>query len=145
MYKRQLQRHSAAGARLSRTRLLESSEAHLAAFTSDGRIVVVKYEEPNRMLFFGADGKLLKEMPWTSPENWSVTQLVSDGAGVVLREETGRPDFASQLARLDRDGTVVWKTPKSGYIDVVSRGEEIVALALEGEGQSATIVRLTNP
>jgi hypothetical protein len=82
-----LQRHSAAGARLSRTLLLEKSEAHQAAFTSDGRIVVVKYGEPGRMLFFGADGKVLKEMPWTTPEYWEVAQLVSDGTGVVLREE----------------------------------------------------------
>jgi hypothetical protein len=140
-----LQRHSAAGARLGRTMLSEKSEAHLAAFTSDGRIVVVKLEEPNRMLFFGADGKLLKEMPWPSPENWWVAQLVSDGTGVVLREETTHPDFASQLARLDRDGAVVWKTPKGRYIDVASRGEEIVALVLEDEGQAATIVRLVKP
>ena len=140
-----LQRHSAAGARLGRTMLLEKSEAHLAAFTSDGRIVVVKSEQPNRMLSFGADGKLLKEMPWPSPEDWRVAQLVSDGTGVVLREETTYPDFASQLARLDRDGAVVWKTPKGRYIDAVSRGEEIVALVLDGEGQAATIVRLTNP
>jgi hypothetical protein len=140
-----LQRHSAAGARLSRTMLLEKSESHLAAFTPDGRIVVVKLEEPDRMLFFGADGKLLKEMPWTSPENWWVAQLVSDGTGVVLREETTRPDFASQLTRLDRDGAVVWKTPKGRYLDAASRGEEIVALVLEDEGQAATIVRLVNP
>jgi hypothetical protein len=140
-----LQRHSAAGARLSRTMLSEKSEVHLGTFTSDGRIVVVKLEEPNRMLFFGADGKLLKEMPWPSPENWWVAQLASDGTGVVLREETTRDDFSSQLTRLDRDGAVVWKTPKGRYIDVASRGEEIVALVLEDEGQAVTIVRLVNP
>ncbi len=140
-----LQRHSAAGARLSRTMLSEKSEVHLGTFTSDGRIVVVKLGEPNRMLFFGAGGKLLKEMPWSSPEDWWVAQLVSDGTGVVLREETTRTDFASQLARLDRDGAVIWKTPKGRYIDVASRGEEIVALVLEDEGQAATIVRLVNP
>ncbi len=140
-----LQRQSAAGTRLSRTMLLQKSESHLATFTSDGRIVVVKLEEPNQMLFFGADDKLLKEMPWTSPENWWVAQLVSDGTGVVLREETTRTDFSSQLARLDRDGAVVWKTPAGRYIDVASRGEEIVALVLEDEGQAATIVRLVNP
>jgi len=140
-----LQRYSATGARQSRALLLEKSEAHQAAFTSDGRIVVLKSEEPNRMLFFGADGKLLKEMPWQSPEYWYVVQLVSDGTGVVLREETERDGFTSQLARLDRDGAVVWKTQKGTYLDAVSRGEEIVALALEAEGQAATIVRLANP
>jgi hypothetical protein len=140
-----LQRHSAVGARLGRTLLLEKSEMNLAAFTSDGRIVVVQLGQPNRMLFFGADGKLLKEMPWTSPENWWVAQLVSDGTGVVLREETTRADFASQLTRLDRDGAVVWRTPTGRYIDVASRGEEIVGLVLEGDGQAITIVRLLNP
>ena len=140
-----LQRHSASGARLSRTLLLEKSEAHQAAFTSDGRIVVVKYGDPGRMLFFGADGKLLKEMPWTTPEYWWVAQLVSDGTGVVLREETERDGFVSQLARLDRDGAVVWKTQKGTYLDAISRGEEIVALVLDDEGQAATIVRLANP
>jgi len=104
----------------------------------------VQLGQPNRMLFFGADGNLLKEMPWKSPEDWWVGQLASDGTGVVLREETSH-DFASQLTRFDRDGAVVWKTPKGTYMDAVSRGEEIVALVLEAEGQAATIVRLTNP
>jgi hypothetical protein len=140
-----LQRHSAAGARLSRTVLLEKSEAHQAAFTSDGRIVVVKYGEPGRMLYFAADGTLLKDMSWSSPADWWVAQLVSDGTGVVLREETERDGFASQLTRLDRDGAVVWKTQKGKYLDAVARGEEIVALVLEDEGQAATIVRLANP
>jgi len=139
-----LLRHSAAGARLGRTMLLEKSEMNLATFTSDGRIVVVQLGQPNRMLFFGADGNLLKEMPWKSPEDWWVGQLASDGTGVVLREETSH-DFASQLTRFDRDGAVVWKPPKGTYMDAVSRGEEIVALVLEAEGQAATIVRLTNP
>ena len=140
-----LQRHSPGGARLSRTLLLEKSEAHQVAFTSDGRIVVVKYGDPGQMLFFAADGKRLKEMPWTTPEYWWVAQLASDGTGVLLREETERDGFASQLARLDRDGAVVWKTPKGTYLDAASRGEEIVALVLENEGQAATIVRLANP
>ena len=140
-----LQRHSATGARLSRTMLLEKSESHQAMFTSDGRIVVVKYDEPNRMLFFDADGKRLKEMPWTSPENWWVVQLAAVGTGLVLREESQRADFSSQLFRLDRDGGVVWKTPPAKYLDVVADGEEIVALLLEDEGKTAAILRLVNP
>jgi hypothetical protein len=140
-----LERHSATGARLGRTVLLEKSEAHQATFTSDGRTVLVKYEDPNRMLFFGADGKLLKEMPWRSPENWWVVQLVGDGTGIVLREEAQSGDFAAQLARLDRDGAVVWKTQQGAYLDVVSRGEQIVALALDAEGQAVSIVVLANP
>jgi hypothetical protein len=63
----------------------------------------------------------------------------------VLREESQIRDFSWQLTRFDRDGTVNWKTAQGTYLDVVSRGEEIVALALEGEGQAATIIRLTNP
>ena len=140
-----LQRHSATGARQSRTMLLEKSESHQAAFMSDGGIVVVKYADPNRMLFFAPDGKLLKEMPWTSPENWWVVQLAAVGTGLVLREESQRADFPSQLFRLDRDGGVVWKTPPAKYLDVVAHGEEIVALLLEDEGRTAAIVRLVNP
>ncbi len=140
-----LQHHSAAGARLSRTLLLKKTEVLQAAFTSEGHIVVVKYGEPGRMVIFGADGKLLKEVPWTTPAYWEATQLVSDGMGVVLREETARDGFASQLTRLDRDGAIVWKTQTNGYLDAVSRGDEIVALVLEGDGRAVTIVRLANP
>jgi hypothetical protein len=106
---------------------------------------VVKYGDPGRMLFFATDGKLLKEMPWATPDYWWVAQLVSDGTGVVLREEIERDGFASQLTRLDRDGAIVWKTQKGTYLDAMSRGEEIVALVLEAEGQAVTIVRLANP
>jgi hypothetical protein len=140
-----LERHSPGGARQSRTLLLEKTEVPQAAFTSEGRIVVVKYGEPGQMFIFGADGKLLKEMPWTTPEYWWAAELVSDGAGVVLREETARDGFAAQLTRFDRDGAVVWKTPKGMYVDVVSRGEEIIALVLEGDGQAVSVVRLANP
>jgi hypothetical protein len=139
-----LERHSATGARLGRTLLLQKSEAHQAAFTSDGRIVLVKSEEPNRMLFFDADGRLLKEMPWPSPERWSVVQVVGAGTGVVLREETQVPDFSARLTRLDRDGVVAWQTANDKYLDVVSRGEETVALVLDGDGQTLAIVRLGN-
>lgn len=141
-----LQRHSATGARQSRTLLLEKSESHQAAFTSDGRIVVVKVGEPNRMLLFAADGKLLREMPWTSPTtDWMVAQVTGDGTGFVLREESYRGHLTAQLVRLDRDGGIVWQTQQGKYIDAASRGEEIVALALEDEGKTATIVRLLNP
>lgn len=140
-----LQRHAASGARQSRAVLLEKSEAHQAAFTSDGRIVVVKDDTPNRMLFFSAEGKLLKEMPWASPADWMVAQVTGDGSGVVLREAFYRGDFTAQLVRLDREGVVVWQTPQGKYIDAVSHGEEIVALALEDERKTLTIVRLVNP
>lgn len=140
-----LLRHSATGARRSRTVLLEKSESHQAAFTSDGRIVVVKYEEPNRLLIFSAEGTLLKEMPWTSPADWWIVQVVSDGTGVVLQEQSQRADFPSQLIRLDREGGVVWQTQPARYLDAVAHGPEIVALVLEDEGKTATIVRLANP
>ncbi|MCX7366335.1 MAG: hypothetical protein NTV97_31595 [Alphaproteobacteria bacterium] len=140
-----LLRHSATGARQSRTVLLEKSESHQAAFTSDGRIVVVKYEEPNRLLIFSPEGRLLKEMPWASPADWWIVQVVSDGTGVVLQEQSQRADFPSLLIRLDRDGGVVWQTPQGLYLDAVSHGPEIVALVLEDEGKTATIVRLVNP
>jgi hypothetical protein len=139
------QHHSATGDCLSRVMLFEKSESHGATFTSDGRIVVVKTGDPGRILYFDTNGARLKEMPWPSTIDWSVSNVIGDGEGVLLIEGGNSLGEPSQLVRLDRDGSIVWKTPKGSYLTAVSSGAEIVALVLDAEEQAATIVRLANP
>lgn len=135
-----LLRYDATGTRQSRRVLLERSESHLAAFTPEGRPMIVK-ADASRLQLFDDGGASSREIPWPGMRP---RKLIADDQGILALFEKSQGRAEGQILRIDREGTVVWRSPPGNYIDVVSAGGETRALALDAEGRSASHLRLTS-
>ncbi|MCX7366669.1 MAG: hypothetical protein NTV97_33305 [Alphaproteobacteria bacterium] len=133
-----LLRYDATGKRQSRRVLVDRSESHLATFTPQGRVMVVK-ADTSRLLLFDHGATSSREIAWAGPRP---RKIVADDEGFLALFDKRQGETEGRIVRLDREGSVRWQSPPGNYIDLISVGGEPRALALDGEGGSATYIDL---
>ena len=137
-----LERYAASGQRLARRVLVEKGECPGAAFTSDGRIAIMRCGTPHRLMYFTGEGAPIRELPWPTSQGETLA-IASDGTGILLMEEADSARV--RINRLDRDGAVVWRTAKAKYGDVTSAAGDVAMLSLDADGKAATLLRYAKP